>query len=120
MRQDEGMDTRSKCDNPDCGCHSLDVGLSNHIPLPESARGPETATQVSNRQWKEELTDNGPVRTALRAEGAAVERARIRQMARDRAQEIADGPAGRPDPFDEHADVAVEALRDFAALLEKP
>lgn len=66
----------------------------------------------------EEAEDPEP---AAREEGAKAERARIRQMALDRAQEIADIPDDdRPDPFDEHGDIAVQALRDFAALLEKP
>lgn len=51
--------------------------------------------------------------------GAAAERARIRQMALDKADWIDESHPGDPDPEGAYS-AASEALRDFAALLEKP
>lgn len=132
---------RSKCDNPACGCNLLDVALGNHIPLSEAAReGAEAVLgafsakmteMVTGSYWGLPATAGGSgaaedvvkyVLSALRAEGAAAERARIRQMVLDEAtlqERVAKQLAPRGVERTGH-EFHAQALRDFAALLEKP
>jgi len=94
-------------------------------PLPDAARegvgqvlGVDPAVPGSERSL---IILNGDDYSALvdqmRAEGAAAERARIRQMALDEAARFA-VDAGDLDEVAEG--YYAQALRDFAALLEKP